>query len=293
MISSMTGFGHAAVEADGIDYNVEVKTVNNRYLKAYVRLPDVAAFLESDIDKLLRSRLSRGTVNYTLGMKNVSGKPLIRIEEKVLGQYLEALGKAAGQDSRRNIDLSGLLTLPGVIEPDQPDTDEAEKIRKVVLELSAKAIDQLKEMRSEEGQNLADDLIGNCGIIAEKLELIGTRCPVVIDEYHKKLESRINELLAGAKLEIDADILARELAVYAERCDIAEEITRLRSHIEQFANYCRKNDNAGRRLDFIAQEMLREANTITSKSSDAQISEWAIDIKCIVDRIKEQVQNIE
>ena len=293
MISSMTGFGHAAVEADGIDYNVEVKTVNNRYLKAYVRLPDVAAFLESDIDKLLRSRLSRGTVNYTLGMKNVSGKPLIRIEEKVLGQYLEALGKAAGQDSRRNIDLSGLLALPGVIEPDQPDADEAENIRKVVLDLSAKAIDQLKQMRSEEGQNLADDLIGNCGIIAEKLELIGTRCPVVIDEYHKKLESRINELLAGAKLEIDADILARELAVYAERCDIAEEITRLRSHIEQFANYCRKNDNAGRRLDFIAQEMLREANTITSKSSDAQISEWAIDIKCIVDRIKEQVQNIE
>lgn len=289
----MTGFGHAAVEADGIDYNVEVKTVNNRYLKAYVRLPDVAAFLESDIDKLLRSRLSRGTVNYTLGMKNVSGKPLIRIEEKVLGQYLEALGKAAGQDSRRNIDLSGLLALPGVIEPDQPDADEAENIRKVVLDLSAKAIDQLKQMRSEEGQNLADDLIGNCGIIAEKLELIGTRCPVVIDEYHKKLESRINELLAGAKLEIDADILARELAVYAERCDIAEEITRLRSHIEQFANYCRKNDNAGRRLDFIAQEMLREANTITSKSSDAQISEWAIDIKCIVDRIKEQVQNIE
>ncbi len=289
----MTGFGHAAVEADGIDYNVEVKTVNNRYLKAYVRLPDVAAFLESDVDKLLRSRICRGTVNYTLGMKNVSGKPLIRIDENVLGQYLEALGKAAGQDSRRNIDLSGLLTLPGVIEPDQPDTDEAEKIRKVVLELSAKAIDQLKEMRSEEGQNLADDLIGNCGIIAEKLELIGTRCPVVIDEYHKKLESRINELLAGAKLEIDADILARELAVYAERCDIAEEITRLRSHIEQFANYCRKNDNAGRRLDFIAQEMLREANTITSKSSDAQISEWAIDVKCIVDRIKEQVQNIE
>ena len=267
--------------------------MNNRYLKAYVRLPDVAAFLESDVDKLLRSRLCRGTVNYTLGMKNVSGKPLIRIDENVLGQYLEALGKAAGQDSRRNIDLSGLLALPGVIEPDQPDADEAENIRKVVLDLSAKAIDQLKQMRSEEGQNLADDLIGNCGIIAEKLELIGTRCPVVIDEYHKKLESRINELLAGAKLEIDADILARELAVYAERCDIAEEITRLRSHIEQFANYCRKNDNAGRRLDFIAQEMLREANTITSKSSDAQISEWAIDIKCIVDRIKEQVQNIE
>ncbi|MBE0535537.1 MAG: YicC family protein [Phycisphaerae bacterium] len=294
MISSMTGFGEATAEAEGIVYTVEIRAVNNRYFKPHVRLPDIAAYLEADIEMLHREKIHRGAVNFSLRMKNVSGRALFEIDENALAAYMDKLGSLAGSNHVNcRLDLASLLVLPGIVQPVSPDSEQSDKMKRVILQLTGQAIDRLKEMRAVEGKALAVDLIANCEVIENKLTEIRKRSGVVIEEYHEKLKRRVAQLLSDGKLKIDEETLAREMAVFADRCDISEELIRLGSHLEQFVKCCREADHAGRRLDFISQEMLREANTIGSKASDARISQWVIDIKCAVDRIKEQVQNVE
>jgi len=294
MISSMTGFGEAATEADGISYTVEIKTVNNRYFKARLRLPDTAAFLEWEIEKLLRDRIRRGTVSCALHMKNVSGEALFELDENTLTDYIGKLRDIARANNIDNrFDIAGLLTLPGVVQPLCPDSEQTNRMKAVILELVNQAIEQVKQMRRAEGAALAEDLAANCRVITEKLQSIRDRREVVTEEYHDKLKKRVDELLAGAQLNIDEELLARETAIFADRCDIAEELARLNSHLDLFTGHCQTDQDAGRRLDFISQEMLREANTIASKASDARIARWVIDMKCAIDRIKEQVQNVE
>ena len=290
----MTGYGEAQGEADGVSYAVEVKTVNNRYLKTMIKLPELAFFLEEDIDKLLRKNILRGTINYVLRLKDTSASSLFDIDEKALQAVLEKLSRA-GSSSGINgaIDIGNLLTLPGIIQPALPDKERAGQIRKLVLEISRKALDKLKRMRATEGDYLEADIKKCCTIIEEGLGQVRGRSAIVIKEYADKLKKRVNELLAHAELKIDEGILAREVAIFAERSDISEEIARLDSHLQQFAQCCRGSDQAGRRLDFISQEMLREANTIASKASDTETTRYVVDIKCQIDRIKEQVQNIE
>ena len=293
-MNSMTGYGEAQGEGDGVSYAVEVKTVNNRYLKTMIKLPELASFLEEDIDKLLRKNILRGTVNYVLRLKDTSAIALFDIDEKALQAILEKLSRAGSSSSINGaIDISNLLTLPGIIQPALPDKERAGQIRELVLEISQKAMDKLQRMRATEGDYLEADIKKCCTIIEEGLGQVRGRSAIVIKEYADKLKKRVNELLAHAELKIDEGILAREVAIFAERSDISEEIARLDSHLLQFAQCCRGSDQAGRRLDFISQEMLREANTIASKASDTETTRYVVDIKCQIDRIKEQVQNIE
>jgi len=290
----MTGYGEAQGEVNNVSYIIEIKAVNNRYLKAIIRLPEAVAFLEEDIKKLLRENLSRGTVNYVLRLKDISANALFDIDEKALQAVVEKLnkiGSSAGIDG--TIDIGSLLTLPGIICPKLPDEEMGRQIKKRVLEISRDAIEKLKHMRAAEGTALKADLMKYCSAIKEDIEKIRTRSNVVVKEYAKRLKKRANELLAEAKLKLDQETLAREVAIFADRSDISEEIARLDSHLQQFDEICRANDQAGRRLDFISQEMLREANTIASKASDVEITRCVLDIKCQVDRIKEQVQNVE
>ncbi len=191
------------------------------------------------------------------------------------------------------IDIGNLLSLPGIIQPAMPDKEMAERIRKTVLELSREAIDKVKQMRGAEGGFLEADLKKHCTAIEQDLERIRTRGDIVLQEYAKKLKQRVDALLADAKLKLNEETLAREVAIFADRSDISEEIARLDSHLQQFIQTCQANDQSGRRLDFIGQEMLREANTIASKASNTEIIRCVVDIKCRIDRIKEQVQNIE
>lgn len=294
MINSMTGYGGAQGEVNGINYVVEVKAVNNRYFKTIIKLPELAAFLEEDIERLLRKNLSRGTVNYVLRLKDVSANALFDIDESALQTIVEKLSRIGSSvDISGAIDIGGLLNLPGVIRPTLPDGKMAEQIREVVLKISQEAIDKLKQMRAVEGNFLEADLKKHCRAIEQDLERIRARSAAVLQEYAKRLKKRVEELLAHAELKLDEEILAREVAIFADRSDISEEIARLDSHLQQFAQSCQANDQAGRRLDFIGQEMLREANTIASKSSDSEITRWVVDVKCQIDRIKEQVQNIE
>jgi len=294
MITSMTGYGYAEDEFAGIVYSVELKAVNNRYLKYRVKLPDNIAFLEGPIEGLLKEKLYRGTVNCSVNYKNAPATVLFDLDEEGLKSYAEKLNSISKSlDNCGQIDVGSLLSLPGIIVPAMPDEDTKVELRKFVSTIASKAIDELIVMRQAEGKSLVDDLQENCGIIADDLELISKRIDVVLQQYHDKLQKRVEYLLSSVKLELDEPTLAREVAVFAERSDISEELSRLGSHLKQFAESCEKEGQAGRRLDFITQEMLREANTIASKACDAEISQLVVDIKCRIDRIKEQVQNVE
>ena len=290
----MTGFGEAQGEIDGVTYIVEIRTVNNRYLKTSVRLPETTAFLEEDIDKLLRKNLSRGMVSYVLRLKNAPANVLFDIDETALRVYMERLNRiVASVDTKSPIDIGGLLTLPGIVRPALPDEEKAGRIKTKVLSITQKAIDQLKQMRAAEGAALVADLDNHCKAIKQDLKQIRTRSDAVLRGYQKRLKKRVDELLADAKLKLDKETLAREVAIFAERSDISEEIARLDSHLQQFVESCKSDTQAGRRLDFISQEMLREANTIASKAYNTEVISCVVDIKCRIDRIKEQVQNIE
>jgi uncharacterized protein (TIGR00255 family) len=294
MINSMTGYGYAEGQLNGVTYTVEIKTVNNRYFKVNIKLPETAAFLEEAIEKLLRRNLSRGTVNYVLRLKNAPVNVLFDIDETALQTIMERLSRiASSANIKCPIDIGSLLNLPGILEPASPDEEIAEQIKKTVLEISQEAVDKLKQMRAAEGTALEADLKKHCTAIKQDLERICARSAVVLQRYSEKLKKRVNELLAGAKLKLDEETLAREVAIFAERSDISEEIARLDSHLQQLLQGCQANGQAGRRLDFISQEMLREANTIASKASDTEITSCVVNIKCRIDRIKEQVQNIE
>jgi uncharacterized protein (TIGR00255 family) len=290
----MTGYGEAACELDGISYVVELKTVNNRYFKSSIKLPDTVAFLEEDIEKLLRTSIARGTISYNLRLKNVAAKALFDIDQVAIRRCVEKLGDVArALNTDYKVDLAALLMLPGIIEPVLPDEAQAHRITETILRITGQAVDQLKKMRIHEGETIAADLRSHCATIRERLEQIRGRAPVVIDEYHKKLKKRVEELTGQGGYKVDAEILSREVAFYAERSDISEELSRLDSHLGQFLQSVEKGEQAGRRLDFISQEMLREANTIGSKAQDSDVAKWVVDIKCLIDRIKEQVQNVE
>ena len=304
----MTGYGDAEGQFNDITYAVEIKAINNRYFKARIKLPESLTFLEDDIEKLLARELSRGTINYVLRLKNVSATALFDIDDTALKSYVERLNEVASSIGIKcPIDMSGLLALPGMLVPISRDKETAGQIKEKVLSITQEAIENLKQMRAAEGAALATDLEEHCKAIKQALEQIRARSVVVPQECKQRLKKRVDELLADGKLKLDESTLAREVAVLAERSDISEEIARLDSHLQQFARSCegskagktgqdvsgKADSQAGRKLDFISQEMLREANTIASKTSDIEIIHWVVDIKCRIDRIKEQVQNVE
>jgi len=294
MLNSMTGYGEAAGELDGVSYAIEIKAVNNRYLKTIIKLPEGTGFLEEGIDKELRRQLSRGTVNCVLRLKGIAANTLFEIDEAGLRSIVTQLNDiSASAGVTGSIDLAGLLELPGIVQPVLPDEEQGAKIREFVLNLTRKAVEKLKEMRQAEGRFLEADLAKHCAAMQAELESIRQRSDSVVHEYVKRLRKRVDELLAEAKLKLDEQTLAREVAILADRSDISEEITRLDAHLQQFELICRTDGQAGRRLDFLSQEMLREANTVASKGADSQIARSVVDIKCLIERLKEQIQNVE
>ena len=298
MILSMTGFGDAADERGGVRYAVEIKSLNNRYFKPVIKLPEALSALEADIEPVLRRSLGRGSVVLTLKVRRDEAAPprrLPRIDVDALRAYVGQL-QQAGLEVR---EPERLLALPGVVrqpeaEPAEDEVEDAAAHREVVLELTRRALDGLRAMRGREGAMLLGDLMNQTAAISTHLAAVRERAPRVLHHYHDRLAARVNELLAKSELTIAREELAKEVAVFAERSDISEELTRLTHHVEQFEAACRDGEEAvGRRLDFVAQEMLREANTIGSKANDAEIAAHIVEIKGAIDRLKEQVQNVE
>lgn len=294
MLISMTGYGQSFLEKDGVSYSVELRTVNSKYLKANLRLPENCGFLEDEIEKVLKKELSRGTVNYSLRIKNVSSDPVFEINAAYLNAYVEKLGQAAKVlDVESNVNLVDILSLPGVMQASEPDEEASQRMREVVLQVTQMALESLVEMRTIEGKAMGEDLVGHCNSMRNTLEGIRDKAPAVVREYNEKLKKRVDDLLNDAQLDLDQQSLIREVAIFADRCDISEEIARLDSHLDQFLSICQGDGASGKRLDFLCQEMFRETNTIGSKACDAELAKWVVDLKCCIDRIKEQVQNVE
>ncbi len=295
----MTGFGEASKHIDGIHYTVELRSLNNRYFKAIVRLPDAVAGLEAELETQLRKKLSRGSVTLTLKMLTSDASAASRINDAALLTYLDHLetihAKVRQRDQSVAIDLTALLALPGVLQPNEDDSALLQRVRPVALRLADQAADRLLAMRSTEGKVIADELAQQRRVLLDRLKSIQQRAPFVIEEYHQRLRARIDDLLARAEMNVAETDLIREVALFADKADIAEELSRLNGHLEHFEQVIDSSDQepAGRTLDFLAQELLREANTIASKSNDSQINRAIVEVKSAIERIKEQVQNVE
>ncbi len=296
MIRSMTGFGEASTEAGGVHYFLEVRSLNSKYFKAVIRLPEDLQGLEAELEAEVRRKLGRGAITLVGKTTDTSADAAQDVNHRALTRYIEQLRQApAVADGSVPIDLGALLTLPGVLQPPANEEETLHRARQVFLELLERACAQLLDMRRREGASTLAALEEQQGRIEEGLERIAGRAPRVVEEYHQRLRARIESMLADAGAAVEPADLTREVAVYAERSDIAEETTRLGAHIRQFRSIIssKKERPVGRTLDFLAQEMLREANTIASKSNDAEISREIVEIKGSIDRIKEQVQNVE
>jgi uncharacterized protein (TIGR00255 family) len=297
MIRSMTGFGEASATVDGAHYFLEVRSLNNKYFKSTIRLPEEFQGLEAELESELRRRLTRGTITLVGKCSDASGSAAYTINHEALGSYVEQVKKVpqAGDGGALRIDLAALLSLPGVLQPPANEEERLHRARAAFGKLLEQAIGRLIDMRALEGRTLVADLMTHHALIVDRLAKIAERSPAVVDDYQKRLQQRIETLLDSARVKVEPADLLKEVAIFAERSDIAEEIARLGAHMDQFRDLLNGSDPrpVGRTLDFLAQEMLREANTIASKSGDALISRNIVEIKGAIDRIKEQVQNAE
>lgn len=293
MLKSMTGFGTAAGRVEGVEYAVEIRSVNNRYAKIALRLPESIQSLESRIEQTVRAKVARGSVSLAVRMKLPEDQAAYRVNAAALSSYLDQLRPLEIEaNPMLRLDLGSLMQLPGVCEP-PPMEEIAENTADGLLALIDQALEGLIEMRRREGESLATDLLDNAEKIETELKGIAARAGDVVKLYHEKLAARVEELTSQAKIRLDEETLAREVAIFAERSDIAEELSRLGTHVTEFRKLCKTDESVGRKLDFMSQEMLREANTIASKGSDAEIARAVVDIKTAIDRIKEQAANVE
>jgi len=296
LIRSMTGFGEASAHVNGSHYFVEARSLNSKYFKAVIRLPEEFQLVEAEIETQLRHRLQRGSIFMTVNYSDVTGEFAYHVNDKTLSHYLEQLQKipqvASGQVK---IEMGAMLNLPGVLQPPADEEQRLAHARSTLHDLVEKACDKVIQMREREGAFVMADLKAHREVIADRLTHITGRAPIVIQDFEKKLRTRINQMVKDAGLAVQPIDIIREIAIAAERGDISEEIARLSGHLEQFEQLTGGADSkpVGRTLDFLTQEMLREANTIASKCGDAEISRWTVEIKGAIDRIKEQVQNVE
>lgn len=291
MIKSMTGYGKANLSKDKREYQVEIKSVNHRYLDICVKMPRVLSYLEEEVKKQISSQIKRGKVDVFITFENNSIEDKeIKINTEIAKIYIEELKKLAKQENiLDNIEVTEISKLPDVLTIQNNQEDET--IKEALLEAVSNATENLVQMRSIEGNKMADDLVARIHGIKEKVEEISLISTGLIEEYVVKLEGRIKEILKNQ--DIDESRLAQEVVIYADKCSIEEEVTRLKSHISQFEKLIKTDEAIGKKLDFIIQEMNRETNTIGSKANNLEITNGVIDIKTELENIREQVQNIE
>jgi len=295
MIRSMTGYGAAERTTDEVRIAIEIRTVNNRSLKVSQRSPEGLGAAEVVIDRLVRERLTRGTVHVSLTVEPVGAAARAPINREVLAAYWKDLARLreelSGGDGPPA--LEALLGLPGVVGDETVVLTGIKNLESLVKETAREALDRLDAMREAEGQATAKDLAANLEEMARRVTAVRRRAGAVIQEYRDRLQERAQALLKGVEIAVDDATLAREVAFFAERSDINEELARLQSHLEQMRDLLGASEPVGRRLEFLAQEMSREANTIGAKSNDVEIAREVLPIKVAVDRLREQAQNIE
>lgn len=293
MIKSMTGYGRAKLSKDDREYQIEIKSVNHRYLDISVRIPKQLSYLEETIKKEIAKKVKRGKIDVFVTFENNSleGKE-IKINTELAKAYIDELKKLAEKENiLSDIQVTEISKYPDVLNIQSSQDDE--KITEEVLETITIATDNLVQMRETEGNKISEDLLKRLNIINKKVEEIAKLSTGLIEEYVVKLEKRIKEILKTE--DVDKSRLAQEVVIYADKCSIEEEITRLKSHIFQFRNLITSNNEEpkGKKIDFLIQEMNRETNTIGSKANNLEIVNGVIEIKTQLEDIREQVQNIE
>ncbi len=293
MIKSMTGFGKCHLIKNEREYQIEMKSVNHRYLDISIKMPKQFTYLEEDIKKAISSKINRGKLEIFITFHNYNpeGEEII-INKEIAKLYISQLQELAKETNlSTDINVLDITKLPDVLNISQKQEDEI--IKEEILQATNEAVEKLIEMRVFEGSKMEEDLLNRIQDIQEKVIKISSISTGLIDEYVVKLEKRIKEILKTE--EVDQNRLAQEVVIYADKCSIEEELTRLKSHIAQFKELIQNNNQTtiGKKLDFIIQEMNRETNTIGSKANSLEIVNNVVDIKTELENIREQIQNIE
>jgi len=294
MLKSMTGFGAAEYKDDERNMRVELRSINNRFLKIESRLPDVLQSFESDIERPIREKIARGTILLNVNYQSLRHEPEYLLDSNRLKEYyhlLNGIKKEIG--SREKISVNSLILLPGVLQKGKNNKEDKDSLLTLCISLTKEALGKMLEMRAVEGKHLAKDIEQRKEFVLSVLNKIETMAPIVVQDYSKRLRGRVATLLAGTDIEITDNSLCREIAIFAERCDITEEISRLKSHLYQLQETINSDESVGRKLDFIVQEIFRETNTMCSKANDSVMLKDLVDVKTEIEKIREQIFNIE
>jgi len=293
VLKSMTGFGSGRARTDLGVVSVEIKTVNNKFLAISGHAPEGYQSCLPELEKLIRRRLSRGTVRYWLKVSE-STDPGFTINRALLRKYLAELNSVCRDVGVKPVSsVDQLLLLPGVVCQDEDTSERLAAAFPAILELASEALDRLTEARLAEGERLEKDINRRTRNIHQLVDTLAKRAPELTKQFHTMLHKRVSALVEEYGVRVEREDLLKELAYYAQREDIMEEVTRLASHLRQLAATMALDEPVGRKLEFITQEMLREANTMSAKLSDTSLCEVVVDIKAEITRIREQVSNVE
>lgn len=291
MIRSMTGFGSGRGSSTGEEIVVEIRSVNHKFCEVKIRLPRELAALESDIGRAVKDKLARGGVEVTLRRTGPGGSMAPRVDAALAEAYARAYAEVAARlGLHGQVALSDIIAAEGVIRLDEREAD-LDAARAATERALGQALEALVSMRAREGEALRRDLEDRLATVEGLVVRVETLAPLAVEHHRGRLAERVQELTRGIPL--DPARLAQEVALLAERSDVAEEVTRLRSHVAQARQLLGGGDPAGRKLDFLVQEMHREGNTIGSKSQHAEISAVVVSLKAEIERMREQVQNVE
>lgn len=294
MIKSMTGYGTASVQTDtGRSYTIEVKSVNHRYCDVNLKLPGKFSFVDQELKTLVKNRFSRGRFDIYVGVDEFGKETKqITFDKELAAQYLGQLRELGEYlELEAHIDLFAITRMPDVLRVEPVELDQ-EEVRQHLAAILMEALENLEHMRVHEGEVLDQDIrahLDSIRSLVDTVQEIATSSPA---QYKAALEERIKRLTEGIT-EIDPDRIAQEVVVFCDRIDISEELTRLYGHLDHFLHVLTADEAVGRKLDFLIQEMNREINTIGSKSNNAEIAQQVVDVKAILEKIREQVQNIE
>jgi uncharacterized protein (TIGR00255 family) len=292
MLLSMTGHGESTISQPPAHVAVELRSVNSRHFKVSLRLPDGCGSWQSSLEASIREAVPRGHVSLQVTLTVKDDKAAL-IDQDLLRRYHTQLTDALAEGTPPITELlPALLSLPGVVSQSQGTADNSEHLPLVQQALQA-GLENLTAMRSREGAAMASNLLENLDQIASVLERVAERVPTVVDEYRARLHARITQLLEPHGVELSPTDLIKEVGIFADRADISEELVRLQSHVEQFRGEVNSQLGSGRALDFLAQEMGREANTVGAKANDATIAAQVIELKTCIERIRELVQNVQ
>jgi uncharacterized protein (TIGR00255 family) len=294
VLLSMTGYGEARCQSDALSLSVELRALNNRYLKVSLRASDPYHLLEAEFEKVIRRTVKRGTIQIHMRCDRQAAEDDVRINTVALASYVRQVRDTKGLAAdERNAVLSQVLMLPGVVPESGSRTHQLHDDWPIIEKTLQQALDQLQTMRKDEGAAMATELLAHRDVIARHLDTIRKMTPQVVTAFRDRLHERVKGLLSELDVQIDRNDLIREVSIFAERSDIAEEVVRLATHLTHFQEIMKEEESPGRKLEFLTQEMFRETNTIGSKASDVEISRQVVEIKGTLEKIRELIQNVE